>query len=390
MTTRRPVTFLALAGAAAIGGLLPAAGGGIAHADGPITVSTPYPAIETEPSSTVKLDINVASTQTAAVDLALGGLPAGWKATMRGGGFVVKAVTATPSTPAKAELEIDVPPDAGAGSYPMTVTGTDGANTSTVPITLDVAQEVDSGIQIAADFPSLKGEPGNAFTYNLTITNNTPEQQTFTFDPTGPQGWTVTASPTTNANAQTVNIDAGSNSTVKVDATPPQSVAEGKYPIDVAVSAANGATGKIDLTAEVTGAPKLTLQTADQKLNTSGPANSEKRIPMIVSNTGTAALTDVQLAGTAPTGWDVSFDPKSLPTVKPNETAQVTAIVKPAKNSVAGDYTLTVRSSAGSESSNVDLRYTLQGSRTLGFLAIGVIVVAFLVLAGVFVRFGRR
>jgi uncharacterized membrane protein len=388
MTTRRPVTFLALAGVAAIGGLL--TGFGVAHADGPITVSTPYPAIETEPGSTVKLDVNVASTQTAAVDLALGGLPDGWKATMRGGGFVVKAVTATPSTPAKAELEIDVPPGAGAGSYPMTVTGTDGANTSTVPITLDVAQEVDSGIQIAADFPSLKGEPGNAFTYNLTITNNTPEQQAFTFDPTGPQGWTVTASPTTNANAQTVNIDAGSNSTVKVDATPPQSVAEGKYPIDVAVSAANGATGKIEMTAEVTGAPKLTLQTADQKLNTSGPANSEKRIPMIVSNTGTAALNNVQLAGTAPTGWDVSFDPKSLATVKPNETAQVTAIVKPSKNSVAGDYTLSVRSSAGSESSNVDLRYTLQGSRTLGFLAIGVIVVAFLVLAGVFVRFGRR
>jgi uncharacterized membrane protein len=299
-------------------------------------------------------------------------------------------VTATPSTPAKATLEVDVPANAAAGSYPMTVTGTSGSDSSTVAITIDVAQQVDSGIQITADFPSLKGEPGTAFTYNLTITNNTPEQQAFTFDPTGPQGWTVTASPSTNANAQTVSIDAGGTSTVKVDATPPQSVSEGKYPIDVTVSAANGASGKIELTAEVTGAPKLQLQTADQKLNAAGPANSEKRIPMIVSNTGTASLSDVQLAGTAPTGWDVSFDPKSLASVKPNETAQVTAIVKPAKNSVAGDYTLTVRSSAGSQSSNVDLRYTLQGSRTLGFLAIGVIVVAFAALAGVFLKFGRR
>jgi uncharacterized membrane protein len=388
MTTRRLVTLLALAGVAAVGAL--AIGPTLALADGPITVSTPYPTIETEPGSTVKLDIDVASTQTSAVDLALDGLPAGWKATMRGGGFVVEAVTATPSTPAKATLEIDVPPDAAAGSYPMTVTGTAGPDSSSVAITLDVAQQVDSGIQITADFPSLKGEPGTAFTYNLTITNNTPEQQAFTFDPTGPQGWTVTASPTTNANAQTVSIDAGGTSTVKVDATPPQSVSEGKYPIDVAVSAANGASGKIELTAEVTGAPKLQLQTADQKLNTSGSANSEKRIPMIVSNTGTAELTDVQLAGTAPTGWDVSFDPKALTSVKPNETAQVTAIVKPAKNSVAGDYTLTVRSSAGSQSSNVDLRYTLQGSRTLGFLAIGVIVIAFAALAGVFLKFGRR
>ena len=30
---------------------------------------------------------------------------------------------------------------------------------------------------------------------------------------------------------------------------------------------------------------------------------------MIVANTGTARSKDVKLAGTAPTGWDVSFDP---------------------------------------------------------------------------------
>ena len=69
--------------------------------------------------------------------------------------------------------------------------------------------------------------------------------------------------------------------------------------------------------------------------------------------------------------------PTTIAGVKPNETAQVTAIIKPAKDAVAGDYAMTVRSSAGSESSNVDLRYTLKGSRTLGFVAIGVIVVAF-------------
>ena len=68
----------------------------------------------------------------------------------------------------------------------------------------------------------------------------------------------------------------------------------------------------------------------------------------------------------------------------------MTAIVKPASDAVAGDYALTVRASAGSQSSSVDLRYTLKGSRTLGFVAIGVIVAAVATLAGVFVRFGRR
>ena len=68
----------------------------------------------------------------------------------------------------------------------------------------------------------------------------------------------------------------------------------------------------------------------------------------------------------------------------------MTAIVKPASDAVAGDYALTVRASAGSQSSSVDLRYILKGSRTLGFVAIGVIVLAFGALAGVFIKFGRR
>ncbi len=385
---RRPLALLAGAGAVVGASLL--AGSGWAHADGALTVSTPYPTIETQPGSTVKLDIDVASTTTAAVDLALGGLPDGWKATMRGGGFVVKAVTATPETPAKATLEIAVPPEAAPGTYPMTITGSDPEATSVATVTLDVEQQVDNGIQITADFPSLKGAPSTAFSYNLTVTNNTPEEQTFTFDPSGPEGWTVTASPTAEANAQTVSIDAGGDSTIKVSATPPDSVQSGQYPIDVGVTAANGATGKIELTAEVTGAPKLTLQTADQRLDVSGHADSEQRVPMIISNTGTAPLEDVKLAGTAPTDWDISFDPQSVANVKPNETAQVTAIIKPSKDAVAGDYAMTIRSSAGSESSNIDLRYTLEGSRTLGFVAVGVIAVAFLALVGVFLKFGRR
>ena len=51
---------------------------------------------------------------------------------------------------------------------------------------------------------------------------------------------------------------------------------------------------------------------------------------------------------------------------------------------------MTVRASAGSESSNVDLRYSLEGSRTLGIVAIAVIVIAVAALAGVFIKFGRR
>jgi uncharacterized membrane protein len=368
---------------------------GVAGADPSLAITTPYPAIEVQPGSTVKLDFNIASDRPEPVDLSVGGLAEGWTATLRGGGFVIHQITSEPgddtSTGAAATLEIDVPADASAGDHRLTVTALDAEGArSVVAITLTVADQVDNGITLAADFPSLSGEPGGTLTYTLTVENETPIEQTFTFDPTGPQGWTVTASPTAEAKAQTLTVDAGDSSTLKVSATSPATAEEGTYPIDVAVIGANGASGTFGLEAQVVGTPQLALGTADDRLNVTGSAGSDKRIPLIIANTGTAPMESVKLAGTAPSDWDVSFDPKEIAVVKPGETTQVTAIVSPSSDAVAGDYAMTVRASAGSLSSDVDLRYTVEGSRTLGFAAIAVIAAAFAGLAGVFVKFGRR
>jgi len=383
-------TLLATPAIALAAGAL-AMGAGSAGAAGVVTITTPFPSVEAQPGSTVKLDLDISSSAVDAVDLSVDGLPDGWQATLRGGGFVIHSVTAMPDAPTTADLELVVAPTTKPGKYPITITGRDATGAiSTTSVTLDVVEQVNAGVGIVADFPSLSGDPGSAFTYNLTITNNTPEEQTFTFDPTAPQGWTVSASPTAESRAETVSIDAGGDSSVKVTATPPDTADEGSYPIDVTVTSANAATGQIELQAEVTGTPTLAMSTADERLDVSGHADSEKRIPLIVGNTGSAALESVKLAGTAPTGWDVSFEPNVVDSVQPNETAQVTAVVKPSSDAVAGDYALSVRASAGSESSNLDLRYTVESSRTLGVIAIVVIVAAIAALAGVFLRFGRR
>jgi uncharacterized membrane protein len=362
-----------------------------AHADASLTLTTPYPAIESQPGSDVKLELTVSSATPDVVDLDVSGLPDGWTATLRGGGFVIHSITSQPGDGATADLEIAVPPDAAPGEYPITIVAEDTTGgRSQANLAVIVAEQVDNGIALSADFPSLSGDPGTAFTYSLTVDNKTPIEQTFTFDPSAPQGWEVSASPTAEAKAQTVTVEPGDSTTVDVTATPPQSAAEGSYPIEVMVTGANGASGTIALEAIVQGTPTLVLGTADQRLDVTGKANTEKRVPMIVANTGTAALESVKLAGTAPTGWEVSFDPDQIDNVQPGETAQVAAVIKPASDAVAGDYSLTVRASAGSLSSSADLRYSLEGSRTLGIVAIGVIVAAFALLAGVFVKFGRR
>ena len=363
-------------------------GGRVQAAD--LVISTPYPSVVARPGSTVKFDLSVTAPAVSVAQVAVGQLPTGWKTTLRGGGFVVNAVTAAPDTPGKVTAEVVVPPDAAAGDYTMQVTVTDGAGQSDLPLDVQVQAEVDSGVGVKADFPSLRGDPGTAFGYTLTVTNNTPETQTFTFAAQGPEGWTVTASPVAASNANTVTVDADGTSQVKVSATPPTTVAEGSFPIAVTITSDSGASGSFQLTAEVTGSSKLDVATADQRLNFSGKANSEKRVTLVVGNTGTAPVDAVQFAATPPSGWTVTFDPPKVDEVKPNETTQVVAIIKPAKNALAGDYAIGLRASAGSQASTLDLRYGVKGSQALGIIAIAIIAFVFLGLAWLFRRLGRR
>ena len=105
-------------GLVAVLGLAPWTTASAQTPDPTVRLTTPYPALLVEPGSDIKLDLSAAAPQPERVDLAVEGLPDGWKATLRGGGFVISGLTAAPDPPAKAQLELAVPPTAAPGSYP--------------------------------------------------------------------------------------------------------------------------------------------------------------------------------------------------------------------------------------------------------------------------------
>ncbi|HMK11249.1 MAG TPA: NEW3 domain-containing protein [Acidimicrobiales bacterium] len=389
------VTWLAALAAASIilGGAAPA-GAQTATSTTPshpvLMVVTPYPDVSTQPGSDIKLDLKAYAPHTEPVTLTTDGAPAGWGLILRGGGFVVSGVTADPDNPGTAQLEIQVPPDAKPGGYTLHVNENDGGAASSLPINVNVATVVAAGIGITADFPSLKGGPTDTFTYTLTVTNNTPTAQAFNFAPQAPQGWTVTASPEAQARAATLTIDGGSEAKVDVTATPPATVAAGKYPITLSVTAANGATGQIPLEADVAGTAKLELATASGREDASGHSNKATKETLVVTNSGTADLDNVQLVSTPPKDWQITFDPTSVSGIKPNGSEQVVATITPAKNSVAGDYPVVLKATSGSDSQEVDLRYRVSSSSWLGLFGVLIIVLALGSLAYAFRRFGRR
>jgi uncharacterized membrane protein len=200
----------------------------------------------------------------------------------------------------------------------------------------------------------------------------------------------VTASPAAQSRANTVTVDGGGTSEISVSATPPADVAEGSYPIEVDVTGANGASGKIELGAHVSGTATLDAATDDGRLNLSGSANHATHKTIVVSNTGTGMLTNVSFSASPPSGWQVTFSPDKLDQVPAGQKRDVVAQITPAKNAIAGDYSASVTVDAGSSSKPLDLRYTVKTGRSWGLIGLLVIVVAIGTLFGVVRRLGRR
>ena len=113
-------------------------------------------------------------------------------------------------------------------------------------------------------------------------------------------------------------------------------------------------------------------------------------VPVIVTNIGTAPADDIQLTGSTPSGWKITFDPKTVDRIAPNDNKEVQALITPTEKAIAGDYVTTVRASARGESASTNFRVTVTTSTMWGIAGVGIIGVALLVMVGAVARFGRR
>jgi uncharacterized membrane protein len=384
MTRTRLAAFLLSTGLLLITGIAP-----VAVAAATFNISTPYPAVTVQPGNTVTFDLDVTVPSARRVDLAVSGAPSGWTADLRGGGNIVNSVYAGGSTAAAVQLSVVVPATATPGASTITVKATADSDTRELPIVVTVLGATGGAVTMTSAFPQLTGAPSSTFSYSVTLTNTGTQKETYTLQGQGPDGWTVSVHPSSNAQALTDTIDGGGNDTLSVTAQPPATVAAGAYPIQVTANAGSQ-SAKTALEADVTGSPGLTLSTPNQVLNATVTAGSTGPVALVVTNTGTTTLTDITITASAPTGWTNTFAPTSIASLDPNASATVTATVKPSSDALAGDYVVTYTATSGSTTSNVDIRTTVQTSALWGFIGLALIAIVIVGLGLVFRRFGRR
>lgn len=363
----------------------------VSLAANPVTLSTPYPAIEVAPGAKVSLTISVDTENAGRVDLTVQDVPADWAATLRGGGFLVNGVYATGAEATEVTLDVTVPEGAASGVQRLQVRADSDGSIATLPVDLRVTPNAAGEVALTTDFPELKGASDAPFSFNLTLRNDTPDELTFGVVATAPAGWTATATVTSLAQAASAIVDAGGSTAIKVDVEVPQDVPAGIYPIGVDATGGNQ-TAHADLSVEITGSYELQLTTPDGRLSANASAGSPTDLSIVLRNTGTADIEGVTVAATAPTGWEVTFEPATPITVPANDEdgVQVTAHLTPSGDAIAGDYVTSFRASSDLANASTDIRVTIETSLLWGVIGLGLIALVVLGLWWTFRRYGRR
>ena len=353
-----------------------------------LELTTPFPVVTVSPGSKVSFDLSVKTSTAGRVDLAVAGAPAGWTAVLHGGGFIVGAVQTDGKTAASVRLDVSVP-DSATGTSHLVVTASGLGLTTTLG--LDVKVEAQSGeVTLTTDTPSKIAAANATFTFNLTLSNNTPQDLTFSVDAQGPDGWTVTAELAGQAQVATAVVKAGETSNVSVTANPPDGATAATYPITVTAKAGSKEVSQ-DLQIEITGSYTLAMSTPSQVLSNHGPAGQATTQQLTLKNSGTAPITNVALTASAPTDWKVTFDQATVGSIAPNQTVTVTATITPSGDAIAGDYQITFSASSDQQSSaSTDIRFTVETSLVWAIIGGGLIVLVFAGLWWVFRRYGRR
>jgi uncharacterized membrane protein len=351
-----------------------------------------YPAVTIRPgtSSTINLKLQNYGLPPERLSLSVAGVPSGWTATLMGGGQPVAAALPATNASVPLELRLEVPKEAEIGTTNLTVNAQGPATNASLAIAVTLATDLPSKLSLTPQLPELRGTSKSTFEFQLGIKNDSPKRVVASLSATAPQNFDATF--TEQYGSQELNalpLDPGQSKDVKLKIRPPNTVGAGKYKVAAKVTA-DDASASSDLVLDITGQPKIDITGREGLLSARATAGNEASIPVVLTNSGTAAAEQVELSGSAPSGWKITFEPKTVDRIAPNENKEVQALITPTAKAIAGDYVTTVRANARGDTSSQTFRVAVQTSTQWGIIGVAIVGIALLVLVGAVAWFGRR
>jgi uncharacterized membrane protein len=357
-----------------------------------IFLLTDYPAVTLRPgtTSTISLRLQNYNLPPERFALNVSGVPSGWTATMLGGGQPVAAAMAATNSSTSLQLRVDVPQEAEMGTQTLTLAAQGEGTNVSLPIAVTLAKDLPAKLSVTPQLPELRGTVRSSFEYQVAIKNDSGKRLVVALAADAPRNFETSFTEAYGSQElNAVPIDAGQSKDVKLKVRPPNTTSAGRYPVAMRATAED-ATAKADMALEITGQPRLEIAGRDGSLSANAQAGSEASIPVVITNTGTAPADQIELAGTAPSGWKITFEPKQIERIAPNQNQEVQALVAPPAKAIVGDYSTTLRATSRGETASANFKIAVVTSTVWWAVGIGLIALALLVMVGAVARFGRR
>ena len=255
------------------------------------------------------------------------------------------------------------------------------------------AQEAE--IELTTPFATLEGKSGSNFQFEVTLNYTGSETLNFDLSISGPQGWTTYITPSYPQDKMIRDIMLGPESTagnrITVSAFPPSWLKPEPGDYQITVEAASGEIkGTINLTAAITATYGMSLTTPDGRLNTSATAGKDNYFTIVVQNTGSSTLENINFSTDKPSAWTIELAPQSIGSLAAGGSQTVEVNVRPGAKAIAGDYEIKITANAAQSTDYLTIRVTVKTPTVWGWVGVAIIVLVVAGLAFVFMRFSRR
>jgi len=328
------------------------------------------------------------------IDVKISTIPKGWKATLKGGSYLVGGLYVAYGKTKNLSMELEPDKSMGTGAYVFQFDAKteDGKFTASYKLTVHVQERTPGAddIQITTSYPVLRGQTDATFEFSIDVLNKSDLDRTFNLTALPPEKWEVNFKPAyEQKQISSFRIKGGQSQSVAVQVSPPKDALSGEYPIMVRVSSGDK-KAEVKLTVALSGIYKLDAGTPTGILSLEAMPGKSANLSLFVKNTGSAVNRNISFSSFKPENWEVTFKPEKIEALEPNGLKQIEVTIKPAAQSLVGDYSVGVMVDGEKASKTVEFRVTVKASTAWGWIGIGVIIFVIAGLSALFIWLGRR
>ncbi|MBN2349137.1 MAG: hypothetical protein JXJ22_09885 [Bacteroidales bacterium] len=352
-----------------------------------VNLYTPYTKISVPPGESVDytIDVKNSSSEIKNVNISVSAMPKGWGYTLKSGGWNIRQLSILPGEMKSLSFKVDIPLKVNKGNYQLKV---EAAGFDVLPLMVNVSEQGTFKTEFTSDQANMEGHAKSNFTFTTKLKNFTGEKQFYALRANPPRGWNVTFKPNYKQ-ATAVEIEANGTSNISVEITPPYNVKAGTYKIPVR-AATNSTLVDLDLEVVISGSYEMELTTPNGLLSSDITAGKEKRIELLLKNTGSVELENIRFTASKPQNWDVSFKPDTVQLLRSGENTRIYATIKAYEKAIPGDYATNISARTEEVDSNASFRIQVKTPMLWAWLGVFIIAATLGSVYYLFRKYGRR